>query len=212
MLSFAIISLVLISSTVFARAAESVISSKNNLSVSGPGGIRATMESEICIFCHTPHRATAAQPLWNHTLSEATYTPYNSSTIKAAVGQPTGASKLCLSCHDGTVALGMVNSRSTPIQMRNGVATLPAGSARIGTDLSDDHPVSFTYDSALVTANGQLRDPSSLNQKVRLDHNNQMQCTSCHDPHNNEFGKFLVKNNYASGLCVECHTMNSWQT
>ena len=43
-------------------AAESVISSKHNLSVSGPGDIRATMESEICIFCHTPHRATAAQP------------------------------------------------------------------------------------------------------------------------------------------------------
>jgi predicted CXXCH cytochrome family protein len=192
-------------------AAESVISSKHNLSISGPGDIRATMESEICIFCHTPHRATAAQPLWNHTLSAATYTPYNSSTIKAAIGQPSGASKLCLSCHDGTVALGMVNSRSTPIELRKGLTTLPAGASRIGTDLSDDHPVSFTYDSALVTANGQLRDPGTLKQKVKLDHNNQMQCTSCHDPHNNEFGKFLVQNNHASGLCVECHTMNDWQ-
>ena len=193
-------------------AAESVISSKHNLSISGSGDIRASIESEICIFCHTPHRATAAQPLWNHALSEATYTPYNSSTIKAAVGQPTGASKLCLSCHDGTVALGMLNSRSQPVQMRNDVTTLPAGSTRLGTDLSDDHPISFTYDSALVTANGQLRDPSALQEKVKLDHNNQMQCTSCHDPHNNEFGKFLVQNNYASGLCMECHTMNLWQT
>ena len=192
-------------------AAESVISSKHNLSVSGPGEVRASMESEICIFCHTPHRATSAQPLWNHTLSQATYTPYLSSTLKASVGQPSGASKLCLSCHDGTVALGMVNSRARPIEMRNSITTLPDGPSRIGTDLADDHPVSFTYDSALVTANGQLRDPGTLNQKVRLDHNGQMQCTSCHDPHNNEFGKFLVQNNYASALCLECHTMNSWQ-
>jgi predicted CXXCH cytochrome family protein len=192
------------------RAAESVISSKHNLSVSGSGDIRATLESEICIFCHTPHRATGAQPLWNHTLSDATYTPYNSSTIKAAVGQPNGSSKLCLSCHDGTVALGKINSRSGIIEMRNSVTTLPSGSTRLGTDLSDDHPVSFNYDNALVTANGQLKNPSTLDQKVRLDHNGQMQCTSCHDPHNNEFGKFLVQNNLASGLCIECHTMTSW--
>ena len=205
------VAVMILASLPSARAAESVISSKHNLSVSGPGNVRASMESEICIFCHTPHRATSAQPLWNHTLSEATYTPYSSSTIKAAVGQPTGASKLCLSCHDGTVALGMVNSRSTPIAMRNGITTLPAGSTRIGTDLSDDHPISFTYDSALVTANGQLRDPGALHQKVKLDENNQMQCTACHDPHNNEFGKFLVQNNYASALCVECHAMTDWQ-
>ncbi len=206
-LSFAL--LMLGASSLF--AAESVISSKHNLSVTGSGDIRATMESEICLFCHTPHRATGAQPLWNHTLSDATYTPYNSSTIKATVGQPTGASKLCLSCHDGTVALGMVNSRARPIEMRSGLTTLPAGATRIGTDLSDDHPVSFTFDSALMTANGQLRDPGTLNQKIRLDHNNQMQCTSCHDPHNNEFGKFLVQNNHASGLCIECHRMTSWE-
>jgi predicted CXXCH cytochrome family protein len=190
--------------------AESVLSSKHNLSISGPGDIRATMESEICLFCHTPHRATAAQPLWNHALSQATYAPYESSTTKATVGQPTGASKLCLSCHDGTVALGMLNSRASAIEMRSGIVTLPAGKTRIGTDLSDDHPISFTYDNALVTANGQLRDPATLNQKVKLDHNNQMQCTSCHDAHNNEFGKFLVRDNHASGLCVECHNMNQW--
>src|SRR3954451_17667369 len=103
-----------------ASGIESVISSKHNLSVSGPGDIKSATETEICIFCHTPHRGTGETPLWNHALSSATYTPYTSSTIKAAVGQPTGASKLCLSCHDGTVALGLVNSRSGPIEMQNG--------------------------------------------------------------------------------------------
>jgi predicted CXXCH cytochrome family protein len=189
---------------------ESVISSKHNLSVSGPGDLKAATETEICIFCHTPHRGTGETPLWNHTLSSATYTPYTSSTMKAAIGQPTGASKLCLSCHDGTVALGLVNSRSGPIEMQNGATTMPAGRSSLGKDLSGHHPVSFTYDSALATQDGQLKDPSLLKDKVRLDHNQQMQCTACHDPHNNEFGKFLVQDNYASALCVNCHSPEGW--
>src|SRR4029079_19336304 len=100
-------------------------------------------------FCHTPHGASGDAPLWNRFSSAATYIPCSSSTARATIGQPTGSSKLCLSCHDGTVALGMVNSRSTPIQMQNNITTIPIGPANLGTDLSDDHPVSFTYDNAL---------------------------------------------------------------
>ena len=53
-----------------------VQSSKHNLSVSGPGTVRATSESQVCVFCHTPHAATIAPdaPLWNRTLSAQTYT------------------------------------------------------------------------------------------------------------------------------------------
>ncbi len=192
--------------------ADTILASKHDMSVAGPGPIQAATETEVCIFCHTPHKAAGEKPLWNHSLSSATYTPYNSSTIKAAVGQPSGSSKLCLSCHDGTVALGMVNSRAGAIQMQRGVTTMPAGASRLGTDLSDDHPISFTYDSALVAANGQLKDPATLTAKVRLDHNHQVQCTSCHDPHNNQYGKFLVQDNAASALCVSCHNLNYWQT
>jgi predicted CXXCH cytochrome family protein len=192
--------------------ADSVLDSKHNLSISGPGIIRAATETEICIFCHTPHRATSELPLWNHALSVGPYTPYASTTLKATVGQPTGASKLCLSCHDGTVALGMVNSRPTPIQMQNGASFMPIGRTRLGTDLSDDHPVSFTYDSLLASRQGELRDPTTLNNHVRVDHNSQMQCTSCHDPHNDQYGKFLVEDNSASALCLECHIPNFWPT
>ena len=191
--------------------ADGILGSKHDLSVAGPGPIKAATESDVCVFCHTPHRAVSDTPLWNRAASGATYTPYSSSTAKAVMGQPTGASKLCLSCHDGTVALGMVTSRSTPIQMQNSVSTLPAGPSRLGTDLSDDHPVSITYDNGLVGANGQLRSPSTLTGKVRLDHNNQMQCTSCHDSHDNKYGKFLVQDNTGSALCVNCHNMNYWQ-
>jgi hypothetical protein len=108
--------------------------SKHNLSISSPGDVHATTESDICIFCHTPHNATGDGPLWNHQMSSAAYQPYTSSTLKATVGQPTGASRLCLSCHDGTVALGMVHSRSGGIAMNSPM--MPAGPNNIGTDLS----------------------------------------------------------------------------
>ena len=72
--------------------------SKHNLSVSGPSETKAVSESQICIFCHTPHRARQDIPyLWNRQEQTASYIPYQSSTLFAKVGQPTGASKLCLS-------------------------------------------------------------------------------------------------------------------
>ena len=189
-----------------------IVGTKHDLSLNGPGPVKATSESEICLFCHAPHHGTGDTPLWNHTLSKVSYTPYASSTAKATVGQPTGSSRLCLSCHDGTVALGMLSSRSRPIDMQRGVTTLPSGASNLGTDLSDDHPISFTYDHALVTANGQLKDPATLTDRVRLDHNKQLQCTSCHDPHSNQYGQFLVQDNKGSALCVACHNVTSWQT
>ena len=189
-----------------------ILGTKHDLSAIGPGPVKAVSESGVCLFCHTPHNGTGQTPLWNHTLSSATYTPYDSSTTKATIGQPTGATKLCLSCHDGTVAVGMVHNRATAIQMANNVTTMPAGASQLGTDLSDDHPVSFVYDGALASADGQLHDPSTLTHKVRLDHDHQLQCTACHDPHNDTYGKFLVQDNYASALCLNCHNITPWQT
>ena len=192
----------------FGQNPNSIIFSKHNLSISSPGDVHATTESDICIFCHTPHNATGDGPLWNHQLSSAAYQPYTSSTLKATVGQPTGASRLCLSCHDGTVALGMVHSRSGGIAMNSPM--MPAGINNLGTDLSVHHPVSFTYDSALVTADGNLRDPNTLVLEVRLDRAGQVQCTSCHEPHNNQYGSFLVMDNTASAMCLSCHSMVNW--
>jgi len=189
-----------------AQNPNSIVFSKHNLSISSPGSVHATTESDVCIFCHTPHNASGDGPLWNHAMSSAVYTPYSSATLKAVVGQPTGASKLCLSCHDGTVALGMVNSRGTAITMNS--AMMPAGPNNLGTDLSADHPVSFTYNAALVTANGQLNDPNTLVGDVRLDRSGQLQCTSCHDPHNNQFGNFMVMDNTGAALCLTCHSVS----
>lgn len=203
--------LALATTALFAGTAQAVVANTvHNLSVSGPGAVRATSETEICIFCHTPHRAAPSGPLWNRRDPGATYTPYSSSTAAASPGQPTGASILCLSCHDGTIALGDVLSRTQPIPLAGGVTTIPSGPGRLGTDLSDDHPISFVYSSGLASQNGELVDPSALTGVVRLDASGQLQCTSCHDPHDDTYGRFLVMDNTGSTLCRTCHVKDGW--
>ena len=180
----------------------------HNLSTSGPGSVRASSEDRICIFCHTPHNSTPSGPLWNRN-SGFSYTPYNSSTAVAHPGQPTGASLLCLSCHDGTIALGKIVNPDTTISMTGGT-TMPSGTNRIGTDLTDDHPISFQFTASIANANGELVNPSSLTGTIKLDANNELQCTSCHDPHNNDLGKFLVMSNRGGALCETCHQKTNW--
>jgi len=166
----------------------------------------------VCVFCHTPHNARPVDgPLWSRPLSGAIYQTYHSPTLKAAastdtpLGQPTGASRLCLSCHDGTIALGSYTGS-------NGAGLpLPPGAANLGTDLSDDHPISFAY-AASVAGGAELAPAGPLNARVKLDAAGMVQCTSCHDPHDNEFGNFLVMNNSNAGspLCVACHQPAGW--
>ena len=194
-------------------ATADVATTKHNLSISGPGSIKASSEAQICVFCHAPHNSSPSAPLWNRRDPGSTYTPYTSSTAKAVAGQPTGASLTCLSCHDGTIALGDLLSRSSRVAMAGGTTTLPAGNSNLGTDLSDDHPVSMAYTTALAAArNGELADPALLTGKVKLDNRGQMQCTACHDPHDNSNGKFLAVPNTASALCLTCHLKSGWSS
>ena len=184
---------------------------------------KVTSYDEICIFCHAPHRDSlpdlggADAPLWNHQLSSATYTPYTSATMNAVPGQPNGTSKLCLGCHDGTIALEAYGKTTTGTHFISD-ASFGTGSKVIGTDLTNDHPISFTYDAALVAADGKLNDPattsiipginsmSGLIADKLLDRNGQVQCTSCHDVHNGQgINKLLKVNNTGSALCLTCH-------
>ncbi len=148
--------------------------------------VSATTEKQICVFCHTPHAAEAIQaPIWNRKLSSATYDTYRSGSIDATtgpdvpLGQPSGISKLCLSCHDGTMAIGAVNVLNGAFTDRNPTTadiamqgTGPGGvmapgegvdtgfTRFIGTDLKNDHPISLTFNSALSLKDGDMRDPA----------------------------------------------------
>jgi hypothetical protein len=141
-----------------------IANTKHNLSVTGPGTIKAVSETEICVFCHTPHGASAERPLWNHTMSSQTYIlPTSSdpqwSNLLTTVQQPDGDTRLCLSCHDGTVAIGSVVNLPGPaggpgtiaMQGVGGSGEMPSTAyGFIGTDLSGTHPVSIAVNDTLI--------------------------------------------------------------
>lgn len=194
-------------------AQQSIVTTKHNLSATGPGQFRAETENRICIFCHAPHNSRRQTPLWNRQDSTVSYLTYQSSTFQGNVAQPNGTTKLCLSCHDGTIALGSVVSQTQELQMAGGNRFIdPGRSTNIGSNLRDDHPVSFHYASSRGGSGVGFHPPSAIVPPVNLDHNGDMQCTSCHDPHNNEHGNFL-RTTYQNGqLCLSCHNPDHWNT
>lgn len=190
-----------------AQSASNMVDTKHNLSLTGPGPIQAQRETRICIFCHTPHNAAPDSPLWNREIEPQIYTVYASPTLVAGVlPQPSGPTKLCLTCHDGTVAMGAVLNPPGGIAMA-GSDSLPPGSlADFGLDLSGHHPVSFSYLDSLPNVELQPLPPDEL----VFGGGDELHCSTCHDPHNDQYGKFLVKDNRYSALCITCHQMTDW--
>ncbi len=200
------------------QAAATIVGSKHDMSSGGGQTVRSVTENEICVFCHTPHNASPSVPLWNRQMSTATYTPYTSSALNVTPGQPTGASKLCLSCHDGTIALGNVLNKTTDVSMTyKTMADIPGPQAGyIGIDLSDDHPISFKPQDSIDAGDTSIQLPGGTDA-VKLDANGEMQCTSCHDAHEPGTGTsspFLVMDDVDTGvggqICLICHSVSGW--
>lgn len=206
--------------------ASDVTNTRHNLSsTSGTNQItdKSTDEDQVCVFCHTPHQSNPAAPLWNHTGSSvASYGVYASPTLNASpadIGGGTDTSMLCMSCHDGTIA---VNNLVNAANDTGGNPTMGSGheldvtgkiiasrGSNLGTDLSNDHPVNFTYDAALATADGGLVTPASASH-VDAGHTiplfaGKVQCASCHNAHDDTNRPFLTKSNTGSALCKGCH-------
>ena len=181
--------------------------------------------------------ALLAGPLWNHTLSTATYTLYqqnqvdaNGNVVKDANGNAVVVgvagnvdqnSKLCLSCHDGTVALDSFGGTA-------GTQVITNTRAILGTDLSNDHPIgdhgiyptndgktstaSYMVDPSLRTAQGIMP------LRTMADGRYAVGCTSCHEPHNRKSQQYMLWVNNSgpattvdgravsgSVLCMNCH-------
>lgn len=190
----------------------SVFDSKHNLSVTGRGEIKSATETRVCIFCHSSHAASSEGPLWNHkTTSAGKFQTYSRSTMIGKPEQPNGATKLCLSCHDGTIAVGAVRGLAADIPMR-GVGThgeIPLGKpSRIGTDLSGTHPVSIKFQEGMALASRNLKwPPFDAERKVGVDADGYVQCTSCHDPHDDSKSEkypFWKKATFDE-VCNVCH-------
>lgn len=111
----------------------------------------------------------------------------SNSLDSGVLATPNGSSKLCLSCHDGMISLGNISriggqgrslsgpgGNSTgvniPFQTTNAAGsvvttnTMPDGvvantgfTRHLGTDLSNDHPISMAYTQELAQQDGELR-------------------------------------------------------
>ena len=209
------VTVLLLLTTALAAQQTGVRATVHNLSASGPGDLRSITETEVCKFCHIPHHAVAPQPLWGHKLADAQYDMPDGRTRSAPFPQPDGSSRLCLSCHDGTVALGDIGGRQ-PIPVSGGGRVTRGRPGFLGTDLSGSHPISFVVDDRPVERTGDITvkplDAIRADRQVRLDRSGKMQCTSCHDPHADPYyipGRvphFLVKPN-TTELCLTCHAL-----
>lgn len=172
--------------------------SKHDFSTEGWSGGR------ICIPCHTPHHGTtdAGAPLWNHELSTATYTLYSSPTMDVAVDQPGQASKVCLSCHDGTVATDSFGGAAG--------SNFMTGDANLTTELQDDHPVGIRWMHQTLDTGGGCTgchfSPAGTAELPFFD--GKVECSSCHDAHGAAEGatKLLRERIDGSQICLHCHT------
>jgi hypothetical protein len=157
-----------------------------------------------CDGCHTPHNAAALPgvPLWNGRETTRTFVMYSSDTFQGtADGQPSGNSKLCLACHDGS---------------NSSYGWMDPDHSFGANKLAGSHPISFVYDSALATQDGALKDPSEASTlggtilEDLLDSESKVQCGSCHDVHSSSVGDSLLRgydyeSQHWAGLCRMCH-------
>lgn len=176
-----------------------------------------SMRGDLCMPCHVSHQAAdnpvnalSSMSLKKTTASTSGFQLYSSPTMKAVMHEPSSASKACLSCHDGTVALNSLGGKPGNMTMK--------ATAKIGPDLGKDHPISFRYDSDLAKKNQGLYDPAiktvpalrgqTIQKGMLIDGN--LECSSCHDVHASKghaktAGMLLLVNNDGSALCLTCH-------
>jgi len=215
----------------------------------------------LCIFCHAPHHAYRLNsagaagtgplapadydylPLWNHDVTTQVFIPYNpgndpltgpkhAQSTDVGIFDHIGASSLlCLSCHDGTVA---VNSYGNPPQDVRSISTgadFMGPQYNIGKDgyLANHHPIGFDYaavaaaDADIIPANIAVfdhtldLDPSVGNLGIgwaapqefveNFLPGGKMECSTCHAVHNkgNSGEKLLYVSDQNSNLCFSCH-------
>ena len=171
-----------------------------------PTVVLALAHSDLfgCNGCHTPHNAETLPgvPLWNGSETTTTFVMYSSDTFQGtADGQPSGDSKICLSCHDGA---------------NPNYAWMNPDHSFGSDELANSHPISFVYDSALATQDGALKDPSEAStlggtiMEDLLDGESKLQCGSCHDVHSSGVGDSLLRgydygSRHGPELCRMCH-------
>lgn len=228
MIKYKFITLIFLSIyTSYSLYAASIVGSKHDLSMSNYYGAWGSGNTEVCVFCHTPHGSNKEElsegPLWNRNITDTTvFEMYN-----AEPGKPSHTSMLCLSCHDGISSQGVSAVSSYdghnvlnppgsgsdgsispncmachPFMRPGGGDMFPSKVWQIGPILSDDHPVSIDYSDAVLARPNEFK--ATPDSDVKL-FGGKVECATCHDVHNPEYGLFLRKPNNGSAVCNSCH-------
>ncbi len=165
---------------------------------------------EICITCHTPHNAEEGMPvLWNRAQHDnSTYQTVLTTAYGNTWGTPNAASLMCLSCHDGTIALDSYGGTTGSVNIQAEYdANVRVGD---GTTLEGNHPISIDYDDTIQRGtHDEFVAVGSLNSAIKLfgdPGSEQIECSSCHDVHDVAVQDDLLRmSNTASALCLACH-------
>lgn len=153
-------------------------------------------DGDMCAACHTPHRSepAATAPLWNPgaDLSRRFGTDASPRTT------PGNGTLSCVRCHDGTIA----TSTAAGVVIKGPQLATNYPGRFIGAHRTSDHPVGVPYPNI---DSGYNASTSVVAKGIALPEG-QVECTSCHDPHN-EDGRdaMLVVSNRRSSLCLICH-------
>jgi len=174
----------------------------------------------LCTFCHTPHRAISTLLLWNHTLSGANYS-WDVPATTAGTPFPTfkgdtykGPTAKCLSCHDGSVAVGDIAwFNGGPAQLDNTKHEWPdkhnvGATGGVLGSMKGNHPVAMPYpyqnlankyNGSTTGAAAELAEwQGTPLSPIRIFNDDGagnitagavagktgLECSSCHDPHN----------------------------
>lgn len=179
-----------------AGTAMTIAGSKHDLSTVGSS-------PNVCVYCHISHSAVPdGPPLWNRASnSPGAYTMYASDTMDMAISPgPQEASLVCLSCHDGTIAIDDFGGAT-------GGRNFITGSAKVGRDLTDDHPISVTYEPSRDMGNFvSLASVKQAGLRFYGPNQDQLECGTCHDPHETSKSPYFLRMaNDGSAMCLTCH-------
>lgn len=174
-------------------------------------------QPRLCTTCHSPHNTGSPQLLWNHTLSSNALTFGSNAATLAGTALPTnikdwrGTTKNCLSCHDGSVAVGdLIHGTDWGTNKITDPEKIIAPSG----NLSGNHPVALPYPyitNAVYNAITSKANPStyvSAPTDVKIYEftagEKGVECGSCHEVHRQNTSGPLLRRG-STNLCLRCH-------
>ena len=190
-------------------------------------------------------------PLWNRNLSTRAFAAYNNGAMMNESTSVTGSDKrhvlnagsnvlsgvslLCMSCHDGVVAMNAYSQTTGSSEGKGnltGVTTGITSTAGFKSDMNNHHPMGFVY-ATVQAKDKEIAAPTTVMVPSDADISSAdpnriltgtttigdllygspagatFECVTCHDVHNTANAthaeRFLWRSNNQSNFCLTCH-------